>query len=196
MKKLALIALLPLAVSMGGCIKFGAKPPASLLALQPATAIPVGPVENSATAPTITIAEPTVPQELSVTRVPVRATDTSVAYVKDAEWVDTPSRLFARLLSDTFAAKSDYVVLPNRLSTFDPKVQLTGELRDFGVDAATQEAVVTYDAVMLREGASGVVTRRFQARVPVGAIEASAVGVALNTAANQVADQVVGWIAG
>ena len=92
MKKLAILALLPLSA----CIRLGAEPPPSLLTLTPAQAIPVGTDQNSGAAKSILIAEPNVPQELAVNRVPVRATDTSIAYVKDAQWVEPPARLFAR----------------------------------------------------------------------------------------------------
>ena len=37
--------------------------------------------------------------------------DASVAYVKDAQWVEAPQRLFQRLLSETVAAKTPLVVL-------------------------------------------------------------------------------------
>jgi len=135
-----------------------------------------------------------VPQELAVQRVPVQASDTSLAYVKDAQWVEPPNKLFARLLADTITAKTDWVVLGSEQTRVDPGTQLSGELRSFGIDAATHEAVVTYDAALLRAGASAVEKHRFEARVPVTAIAAGPAGVALNQAANQVAGEVAAWL--
>jgi cholesterol transport system auxiliary component len=191
MKKLAILALLPLSA----CIRFGAEPPPSLLTLTPAQAVPVGNAQNSGAAKSILIAVPSVPQELAVTRVPVRATDTSLAYVKNAQWVEQPGRLFARLLSDTVTTRTGRVVLTLRQASVDPSAQLSGELRTFGMDATTNEAVVTFDAALIRvERADAVEKRRFEARVPVTAISAETVAPAINQAANQVAVEVADWV--
>ena len=190
MKKLAILLTIPLSA----CISFGAKPPPSLMTLSPASPVPVGAAANSGQARNITIRVPSTPQEIAVTRVPVRATDTSIAYVKDAQWIEPPARLFARLLSDTVQARTGYVVLSNRQSNVDPGAQLTGELRSFGLDAASNSAVVTYDASLLRKGATTFDKRRFEARVPVSAIDAANAANGLNQAANQVATEVADWV--
>jgi cholesterol transport system auxiliary component len=72
--------------------------------------------------------------------------------------------------------------------------QLDGELRTFGLDSTTREAVVTFDAALSRDGQDGTQKRRFEARVPVAAIDAASVGPALNQAANQVAGQIADWV--
>ncbi len=189
MKKLSVLLLLPLAA----CIRFGAEPPAALLTLAPATAIPAGQTQSSAGTRSITVQVPVVPQELSVTRVPVQSSDTSIAYVKEAQWVEPPARLFARLLSDTLTARSGMVVLSTRQGFADPGAQLSGELRDFGIDATRNEAVVTFDATLQRQGATTFEKRRFTARVPVTTIDATTVGPAINQAANTVATAVADW---
>src|SRR5690606_29617396 len=127
-------------------------------------------------------------------RVPVMSGDTSIAYVKDAQWVDQPNRLFRALLSEVISAKTGRLVLDNRQFAFDPGTRISGQLPKFGVDADTNEAVVTYDAARTTTGGEQLEERRFEARVPVSAIEAGAVAGALNTAANRVADEVAGWI--
>ncbi|KQM96723.1 MULTISPECIES: ABC-type transport auxiliary lipoprotein family protein [unclassified Sphingomonas] len=189
MKKLSVLLLLPLAA----CIRFGAEPPAALLTLAPATAIPAGQTQSSAGTKSITVQVPVVPQELAVTRVPVQSSDTSIAYVKEAQWVEPPARLFARLLSDTLTARSGMVVLSPRQGFTDPGAQLSGELREFGIDATRSEAVVTFDATLQRVGATTFEKRRFTARVPVAAIDATTVGPAINQAANTVAAAVADW---
>ena len=188
-----LSALAPLAL-LSGCISFGAKPPPSLLTLTPAAPAPVGRTETATPGHTMTVNVPAVPQEIAVQRVPVQATDTSVAYVKDAQWVEPPAKLFARLLADTITAKTDWVVLGTEQTRVDPGTRLSGELRHFGVEATSGEAVVTYDAALLRSGAASVEKRRFEARVPVASITAGSVGAALNQAANQVAAEVADWV--
>ena len=189
-KSLALIALLPLSA----CISFGAKPPPSLLTLTSAQAVPTGQTQSSATAATITIAVPTFSQALATTRVPVQSSDTSLAYVQNAQWVELPARLFARLMADTVSAKTGRVVLSTAQSFSDPGARLSGELRSFGMDATTSEAVVTFDASLIRSTGTVVEKRRFETRVPVAVIEAGAVGVGINQAANQVASDVADWV--
>jgi cholesterol transport system auxiliary component len=193
MKKLLILAPL-LAAPLSACISFSPKPPPSLLTLTSAAALTVGETQKSNAAGTITIGVPAVSQELSSNRVPVRSGGTAIAYVKDAQWVEPPSRLFARLLADTVTARTGRVVLSFRQSQMDPGAQLTGELRIFGIDETTSEAVVTYDAALLRGSDPVFEKRRFEARVAVAKIDSDNVGPALNQAANQVAAEVADWV--
>ncbi len=188
------LAILALAVPLAACISFGAKPPPSLLTLQAEASVPVGQQVSSAAAKSITIQTPSVPQSLATARVPVQATATTIAYVEEALWVEVPARLFARLVSDTVAARTGRVVLSTAQSISDPGARLGGELRSFGLDATTREAVVTFDASLIRGSDNAVEKRRFEARVPVAAIDAASAGPALNQAANQVAGQVAEWV--
>ncbi len=190
MKKLSVLMLLPLAA----CIRFGAEPPPALLTLAATSAVPAGQTQTSAGTRSITVQVPLVPQELAVTRVPVRSSETSIAYVKDALWVEPPARLFARLMSDTLTTRAGRVVLSSRQSFSDPGSQLSGELRSFGIDATRSEAVVTFDATLQREGSASFEKRRFEQRVPLSAVDATTVGPALNQAANGVATAVADWV--
>jgi cholesterol transport system auxiliary component len=190
MTKLAVPALLLLS----GCISFTAKPPASLLTLRADASVPVGQPQRVPGAPTIQIAAPSVPQEIATLRVPVRSSATTLAYLKDAQWVEPVNRQFQRLLADTVTARTNRVVVGDRQFGIDVGASLGGELRSFGVDAASGEVVVTYDAVLIRAAGSPLETRRFEARLPAGLIEAAPVGLALNQAANQVAGEVAAWV--
>lgn len=189
-KTLALLLAVPLA----GCLSFGSKPPEFLLTLDPTSTLAVGQPQRSNVAATVTVAVPSAPQLLSTTRIPVNSGGTAVAYVKDAQWVERPSQLFARLVGDTITARTGRLVLSTRQSLLDPGAHLMGELRMFGVDADTREAVVTFEASLVRGPETVIEKQRFEARVPVAAIEAAPVGTALNQAANQVAVQVADWI--
>jgi cholesterol transport system auxiliary component len=185
---------LALVAPLTGCISFGAKPPPSLLSLTSAASVPVGQTQSSATAPTITILVPGASQAIAGTRVPVQASQTAIAYVPKAQWVEPPNRMFVRLLIDTVPARTGRIVLSSAQSFSDPGAILSGELRNFGVDAGTNEAVVTFDASLIRTTGKVVEKRRFEARVPVTAIAAAPVGVALNQAANQVAGEIADWV--
>lgn len=191
------LKLLPAVIAgllLSGCISLSAKPPATLLTLTPANSVAPGKGSDSGSASTITIQVPAVPAALATQRVPVQTSETSIAYVKHALWSEQPSRLFARLLSDTIAARTGRVVLTPAQSLFDPGARLSGELRSFGMDGTTGEAVVTYDAALIRGEAKVFEKRRFEAREPVGTVSAQSVSEALNRAANRVASDVADWV--
>lgn len=181
-----------LGLALSGCISFGAEPPDQLLTLMPAQMVAAGTTQTVAAGEAVTVLWPSLPADLNTTRVPVQATPTSVAYVKNAQWSDTPNKLFARLLAETIEARTGRPVLSPRQFTLDPGTRLTGQLERFGVDATPRQAVVVYDAVVAR--GTDIRTRRFEARVPLTEIEAQTVGAALNQAANQVAAEVADWL--
>ncbi len=183
-------------LALAGCISFGAKPPPALLVLTPASAVTVGQAQSSAAARSIVVQVPTTPASLATARVPVQSSPTEIAYVKNAVWSEPPARLFARLLADTLTARAGFVVLSGVQSLSDPSATLGGDLRSFGIDATVQMAVVTYDATLIRPNQTAVEKRRFEARVPVAAVQGPIVGQALNDAANQVAAQVSDWARG
>ena len=186
--------LLPVtaALLLSAC-SFGPKVPPVLMRLTPDQARTAGTSQTSTAAQTMTVVPPAIPEELRTARVPVRTGGTAVAYLKNAQWVEAPDALFARLLGETISARSGRVVLDARQFTFDPGVRLTGTLQSFGIDGDTSEAVVIYDGVLAR-GADSVESRRFEARVPLPAIDAANAGPALNQAANRVAGEVAAWV--
>ena len=187
-KPLFALFLLPLA----GCVSLGGKPPKQLLTLNAYQQVAAGVTRTAGPGQTVTIFNPTAPAAIVAPRVPVFRGGVAIAYVKDAAWVDSPVRLFQRLLSETVAAKTGKIVLDLRQYTADPGLRVQGNLQMFGIDEGKGEAVVIYDAVIAR--ANAIDSRRFEARVPVGVIDANSVGPALNEAANKVAADVADWV--
>lgn len=185
------------AVALSACVSFGGKPPPFLLTLDADAAPPAGTPRTAAEAATLTVLIPTAPQKLRTTRIPVQQDDASVAYVKDAQWVEAPQRLFQRLLSETLAARTSRVVLDEGQYLTAPGEQLAGQLIDFGVDARANEAVVVYQAMLVAAGGKSVTQRRFEAREAIGGrVEAKPAGEALTRAANKVAADVAAWLGG
>lgn len=182
------------ALALSGCGLLGSKPPASYLNLTSDASVAAGASQVVRSGEAITIGVPYVPQALATTRLAVIDGETAIAYVKDAVYVEPPARLFQRLLSETVAAQTGRTVLDPRQFAFAPGQQLSGGLKAFGIDAQANEAVVIYDAAYSPDKGASVRTRRFEARVPVSAIEAAPAGVALNDAANKVAVEVAGWL--
>jgi len=181
------------ALTLSGCISFGEKPPPVLLTLTASSTIAAGTDRRTAAGAAITVETPVVPQALQTLRVPVQANTISIAYVKDAQWVEQPNKLFQHLLSETIAARTGRVVLDPHQSTLDPGIRLTGVLQSFGLDATTGEASVVYDAQLGTANGTTVETRRFAAQAPARA-QAQSVAAALNNCANQVAVEVADWI--
>ena len=185
------------AVSLSACIGLGGKTPPFLLTLDAAAAPTAGGARTAADAATLTILIPTAPQKLRTTRIPVQQDGSSVTYVKDAQWVEAPSRLFQRLVSETVSASTSRVVLDEGQYLTAPGEQLAGQLMEFGVDARANEAVIVYQAMLVSAGGKSVTQRRFEVREPIGGkVEAKPVGEALTRAANKVAVDVAGWLGG
>ena len=195
-KQAAMSAALALILTLPGCISIGGKPPAQLLSLDAAQKVAPGTVRSAASGTSITVADPEAPKLLDTVRVPVRTTPTSLAYITDVQWADTPRHLFQRLLSETIAATSNRIVLDPGQYSADAGQRLMGELVEFGLDEASNSAIVTFDAILAGPGGTAITRQRFTASVPVGAkITATSVGVPLNSAANKVATDVAAWLA-
>ena len=191
-RKITLAALAP-ALLLGGCVSFGGDAPDSLLTLTPSATAPAGVAAQGAQESALAIVPFEATKALDVTRVPVQVTDTELAYLQDAVWVDRPARLFGQLVAETIRSRSGRVVVDGDDPGVNATDRLHGSLRSFGYDARSREAVVVFDAVRNGDG-SAVVSRRFEARVAVVEPEAGFVGPALNRAANQVAGEVAEWI--
>ncbi len=195
--RMALVLATALSVGVAGCVSLGAEVPESLLTLTATSVAPVGAGaaasgENASDA--IAVLTPEVPAKLDVVRVPVTVSDTEIAYLAEAFWVEKPARLFRRLLGETLRAKSGSFVIDNDDTPLRAGTFLRGTLTEMGYDAATSSVVVRYDAVRT-DGQGNATTRRFEARETGIVAEAASVGPALNRAANTVAGEVADWMA-
>ena len=190
------LLLAPVLLALPGCISLGGEPPESLLTLSPEARAPAGPgvAQGDARAVIVVLSFDT-PAKLDVLRVPVAVTETELAYLQEAFWVEKPARLFRRLVGETIRARGQALVIDGDDAATLATVRLRGTLIDMGYDAPDAAAVVRFDAV--RTASDGAVTtRRFEARETGVAPEGRAVGAALNRAANRVAGEVADWVAG
>jgi cholesterol transport system auxiliary component len=195
---LRLAAPVLLVLGLGGCISLGGPPPESLLTLSATSPAPAGSgAAASSERAVIAVLALDAPAKLDVLRVPVAVSDTEIAYLKDAIWVEKPARLFRHLLGETLRAKSGdkALVLDGDETVALATTSLRGTLVDMGYDASSGSVVVRYDAI--RVDANGnATTRRFEARESGVPAEARAVGAAINRAANTVASDVAVWTVG
>ena len=183
------------ACSLGGLLGGGAKAPTTLQTLTPEAADPGAMTRAASAGQAVTVEGPAVAKELRTVRVPVQVSPTDIQYVTDLVWVDTPDRLFQRLVSETVRRTTNRVVLDSSLTGLDPGLVLSGQLQKFGYDAQSGQVMVEYDGALSTAGGNRVETRRFVATAPADGSAAS-VGPALNRAANQVAADVAKWIGG
>lgn len=189
-------AILAAGVSLAltGCISFGGKPPPTLYSLTPASTAPVGINMSGRLSDAIVVMDPETDQRLAVLRVPVQVDDSNVAYLKGAQWIARPARLFRGLLAETLRAKGSRLVMEGDETEAQGRLRLSGRLRDMGYDARNQSVVVRFDA-MKQAGAGGAVEiKRFEAVEPGIGPKPELVGPALNRAANAVAAQVADWV--
>lgn len=184
------------ALLLAGCISFGGKAPPSLLNLTADSAPQANAVRSGSAQTALTVVIPSVPQKLRTPRVAVETGGTQVAYLKDAQWVEPPARLFQRLLSETLAASGQRLVLTETELITGPGELLSGDLLNFNIDADTNQAVVTFQAMRLNNDGSTISQRRFEAREAVGELTPANAGGALSRAANRVAGEVAVWMGG
>lgn len=191
-------APLALALGLGGCISLGGPPPESLLTLSPAARAPDG--SGATAAPdrkVLAVLALDAPAKLDVLRVPVQVSDTEIAYLKGAFWVEKPARLFRHLLGETLRARSGgaALVLDGDETVALATTTLRGTLIDMGYDAQTSSVVVRYDAIRV-DSEGNATTRRFEARERGVAAESRSVAAAINRAANTVAGEAADWAVG
>ena len=188
------MAFLPLALA--ACVNIGGKGklPPTLLTLTPAAVAPAGSAASAAPTDTLMVLEPETDQYLSVVRIPVQVDAANIAYIKNAQWVERPARLFRALLAETLRAKGRRLILEDTQATVPVAgSRLAGRLIAMGYDAQSQSVVVRYDAIRTSAGGAGQ-SKRFESVVPGVKADGKAIGPALNRAANDVAAQVADWI--
>lgn len=187
-----------LAALLAGCVSLGGgKPPESLLTLTPVAAPAAGSgavAGRDTTGRAILVQLPDTPAKLDVLRLPVAVSDTELAYLNEAYWVEKPARLFRRLIGETVRARGQALVVDNDDTPLLADVTLRGTLLDMDYDPSSASVVVRFDAV--RTDAGGKATsRRFEARESGVSSEPRSVGPALNRAANRVAGEIADWLA-
>lgn len=190
-----LLVLVAATLPLGGCAGLlGGSAPATLLTLTSAAQVPVGATRTVSPGTAVVVLNPTVPQALAAPRIPVYQGDTEVAYVKDAQWVDYPARLFRGLVVDAIQVRTERSVVDLRQLGPNPATRLSGRLVRFGVEPAAMRAVVTFDADLVRRPNTPLETRRFEATAPMAVVDAPAAAAALNAASNEVAGQIADWV--
>jgi len=180
---------------LAGCLSLGGKVPEQLFRLTPEASAPVGTQTSGQLTDAIVVLDPEADRSLDVLRVPVRIDASTIAYLKDASWVEKPARQFRNLLAETIRAETGTLVVEGGEYEVTGRLAVGGQLLRMGYDVPTRSVVVRFDAMRSARGGE-IVTKRFESVVSEVEPKAELVGPALNQAANDVARQVAGWIKG
>lgn len=190
--RIGLLGALAAVSLLGGCVSFGGgKPPKVLMSLTSQARAPAGAGIAAPTSSGLLVVEPDTDRFLALPRVPVQVDDTQVAFLKDAQWVERPARLFRALLAETIRARGKRLVFEENQPL--ARDVLGGRLLAMGYDARTRSVVVRYDAMRETTG-HAIQTRRFEAVESNVEPDAKAVVPAINLAANKVAAEVADWV--
>lgn len=200
-RRLPTLAAVLALISVAGCgplLQIGGndKAPMALLSLR-AMATPVAGPASIDPAKSVLVLTPSVPGPLQTLRLPVATHDTEIAYLTGATWAEPPNRQFQRVLADTIEARG-IIVLDPRQSNLAQGRTLSGTLMDFSLDVRNPAAPVVrvrYDAALTGKNQTALDVRRFDQVVPVSSQLPGDVGIALNQAANAVANDVAAWVA-
>lgn len=199
LKKLAPFVALLLLGACGPIVQIGgnSSPPDALLTLRANS--PAAPNGRIDPANTLLITQPAVPGALQTLRLPVLTSDTQIAYLVGATWVEQPARLFHRLLSDVVAGRAGVAVLDSRQFDLEAARKLSGQLQEFGLDVrdpANPQVRLRYDAILTGRDGRVIAMHRFEQTAPTSSQSPTDVTNALNAAANALAVQVADWIRG
>lgn len=185
--------MLPL-LALGACVNIGGgKAPAQLYTISAAQRAPAGTLVKAKLGEALVVSDPETDRSLAMTRMAVQVNPTSIAYLKDANWVERPSRLLRNLLAEDIRASGKRLVLLDDDSESQVGLHLGGRLLAMGYDARKHSAVIRFDAV-LGDGKGGVTMRRFEVSEPDISPNGASLAQGLNTAANQLAGDVAAWV--
>lgn len=184
------------ALTLSGCVSLGTKPPDELLRLTAQETAPAGATSSGQPSEAIVVLDPEADRGLDVLRVPVIVDASSVAYLKDALWIEKPSRQFRSVLAETLRARTGQLVVEGGDFEVTGRTMIGGRLLQMGYDVQRSAVIVRFDAIRTDRGGAPIQSRRFEAVVSGVEAKAKPVGTALNQAANDVARQVADWVKG
>jgi cholesterol transport system auxiliary component len=194
-------ALLSLGLCLTACVSLVPKPAAlgDVITLTPRITQPAAaqPAAQGGTAQPISISVmlPITAQQLSIVRVPVYDDSNAVTYLPGLRWVEPPAALVQNLLGETLTQSRKTLVLDPRLEVATaPELRLSSKLVAFGIDAPRHVVTIRLDVLLTRNSGKQVFTHSFTAQAPLERIDAAHAAGALNTAANDVAENVTHWV--
>ncbi|KQP08029.1 MAG: ABC-type transport auxiliary lipoprotein family protein [Methylobacterium sp.] len=176
-----------LAAALGGC--GGAVPLTFDLAALPPTG------RTSASARSVTVAEPVGIQPFEADRIIVREPGGALSFLGGAQWADRLPRLIQTRLIQSLENSGRLKSVSRPGDKIVSDFQLISEIRAFDIAAGSGEAVVDLSAKIVAEGTGKVVSARvFTARIPVAKVDVASAAVGLDAALARVLGEMVVWV--
>jgi cholesterol transport system auxiliary component len=177
------------AVALGGCSSGPA--PATFDLTAPREGIAAGRGRGL-----LVVAEPQALQALDSTRVVVMTGVGGIAYLPDVQWADRLPKLLQSRLIQTFENGHRLQAVGRPGDRLVPAAQLNSEIRSFGIDEKTGEAVVEMSVKIVNDRTGRILAGQvFTSRVPAGGATAGPTAMAaLDLATQNLLRDVVRWV--
>ncbi len=185
---LRLLGAAALALGLAGC--GGGAPPATFDLTAPREGLSARPGRAL-----IVVAEPSALAALDNNRLVVMTRGNGLAYLPDVQWADRLPKLMQVRLIQTFENAKRLTAVGRPGDRLLPAAQVNSEIRRFGIDEATGEAVIELSVKIVNDrsgriSAGTIITRR----VPAGGVSGPTAAAALDIAMQDVLRDVVLWV--
>lgn len=144
----------------------------------------------------LVVAEPQALQALDSNRIVIRTSDGGIAYLPDAQWSDRLPKLIQTRLIQTFENGARIQAVGRPGDRLVPVAQLNSEIRSFGIDEKTGEAVIELSVKIVNDRSGRILAGQvFTSRVPSGgSISGPVASAALDLATQALLRDVVRWV--
>jgi cholesterol transport system auxiliary component len=189
-------AAFALGMLLGGCSLLP-RVEAPNVYLLPATP-PLAAAQHPAQQGSLRVVTPQASRTLDSTRIAVSPQGNTITSYEGARWSDPAPRLLRDRLMEAFRADGRFAAVSSNDAQLHAELELTGDLRAFQSEyvEGMPVVVVSYDAQLVRSRSQKIVaTRRFDIRQPVAGKEVPQVVQAFGRATDQLAAQLITWIA-
>lgn len=143
----------------------------------------------------LVVAEPQALQAIDSARIVITTRDGSLAYLPDAQWADRLPKLLQVRLIQTFENGQRIQAVGRPGDRLLPSAQLNSEIRQFGLDERTGEAVVEVSVKIVNDRSGRILAGQvFTQRVGGGGTSGPAATAALDVASQALLRDVVRWV--
>lgn len=144
------------------------------------------------------IVTPHAPRALDNNRIAVVPKDNVITSYQGARWSDRAPRLLRDRLLDAFRTNGRFAALSSDEAQLQSDLELAGDLRTFQTEyvQGAPVVVIRYEGQLVSGRSRKILaTRRFDIRQPVAGKEVPQVVTAFGQATDQLAAQVIAWVA-
>jgi cholesterol transport system auxiliary component len=143
----------------------------------------------------LVVAEPQALQAFDSPRIVITTRDGSIAYLPDAQWADRLPKLLQVRLIQTFENGQRIQAVGRPGDRLVPAAQLNSEIRRFGLDERTGEAVVEVSVKIVNDRSGRILAGQvFTQRVAGGGVSGAAATAALDVANQALLRDIVRWV--